>query len=234
MAQYNMYKLSAKQWNPFVGCKFSCVYCKPSFQAQLKRWAKGKCENCYNYVPHAHPERLDAPLPRTGHMQFIFTLADSDPAFCPTDYLSVIAGRMKRESGKMFLLQSKDPSTFARVEWPVNCILGTTVETNRSELYKNERISSAPLPAKRVEDLAKLDHPLKMLTMEPIMDFDTEHMVAYAEAVRPCMVWLGYDSKKCGLPEPSLEKFKELYWELGKRGFVVILKIVRGFCNDEK
>jgi len=36
--QKNMYQLSAKQWNPFAGCKHNCIYCGSSFQAQLKRY----------------------------------------------------------------------------------------------------------------------------------------------------------------------------------------------------
>lgn len=58
----NMYKLSIKQWNPFVGCKHQCIYCKDSFQLQLKRWAKKNCKKCYDFVPHSHPERLTQPL----------------------------------------------------------------------------------------------------------------------------------------------------------------------------
>jgi len=45
--------------------------------------------------------------------------------------------------------------------------------------------------------------------------------------VNPCMVWLGYDSTDCHLPEPELQKIKQLYWELGTRGFTVILKNIR-------
>ena len=33
----NMYELSVKSWNPFVGCEHDCVYCRSSFQRQLKR-----------------------------------------------------------------------------------------------------------------------------------------------------------------------------------------------------
>jgi len=186
----------------------------------------GNCQKCYDYTPHEHPGRLDQPLPKTGYMQFIFTLANSDPAFCSTDYLEKIAGRIRKEPNKTFLIQSKQPSTFNRVKWPNNVILGTTVETNKCEIYKG--ISRAPLPPLRVAELAKIDHPLKMLIMEPILDFDEDTIIAYAEVVNPCMIWLGYDSKNCGLPEPSLDKFMKLYWELGRRGFTVILKSVRG------
>ena len=83
----NMYKLSVSQWSPFAGCKHDCIYCKSSFQRQLKRWAKKKCPSCYEFVPHAHHERLDQSLPNTGHMQFIFTCSSGDMRYLGTPYL---------------------------------------------------------------------------------------------------------------------------------------------------
>jgi hypothetical protein len=41
------------------------------------------------------------------------------------------------------------------------------------------------------------------------------------------MVWLGYDSRNSHLPEPPLDKVKQLHWELGRRGYSVILKKIR-------
>jgi len=221
----NMYKLSVKQWNPFVGCLHNCVYCKPSFQAQLKRWAKGRCRDCYEWKPHIHPERLKQPLPSTRYMQFIFTCSNGDIAFCSTAYLERIIGRILGEPDKTFLIQSKDPRTFYRVSWPRNLILGTTIETNRDELYKG--ISQAPKPSDRYRVFRYIKHPLKMVTVEPCIDFAVYTMLAWIEDINPCMIWLGYDSKKNYLPEPPLEKVKRVYWELGKRGFTVILKTIR-------
>lgn len=221
----NMYKLSVRRWNPWVGCKFDCVYCKPSFQAQLKR-QKHRCRQCYNYEPHMHPERLGQRLPNTKFMQFIFACSNGDIAFCPTRYLEQIVRCMELAILKTFLLQSKNPATFNRVGFPIrNVILGTTIETNRDDLAK--KVSKAPPPSIRIRDFLQVRHPLKMLTIEPVMDFDLEKMVAIVEAVNPVMVWMGYDSKKCNLPEPYLHKFKHLHWELAKKGFTVMLKTVR-------
>jgi hypothetical protein len=47
------------------------------------------------------------------------------------------------------------------------------------------------------------------------------------------MVWLGYDSGKNKLPEPELEKVKNLHWELAKKGFVVILKTIRKAWHEK-
>ena len=222
----NMYKLSVSQWSPFAGCKHDCIYCKSSFQRQLKRWAKKNCPGCYEFVPHAHPERLDQSLPNTGHMQFIFTCSSGDIACCDdTSYLERIIDRIRRERNKTFLIQSKDPKTFNRAVFPKNVILGTTLETNRDELC--EKVSKAPKPSQRYKDFLEVTHDLKMLTIEPVMDFDLDVMVDWVENINPCMVWLGYDSGKNRLPEPELEKVRNLQWELAKRGFVVVLKTIR-------
>jgi len=221
----NMYRLSVKQWSPFVGCKHNCVYCKSSFQAQLKRWAKKNDPECYEFEPHEHPERLNQKLPRTGYMQFIFTCASGDISFCTTEYLMKIITRIRSEPDKSFLIQSKDPATFNRVTFPRNVILGTTLETNRDDLYK--RISKAPKPSRRYGDFVAVKHTTKMVTIEPVIDFDLKVLVSWMENINPCMVWLGYDSRSNHLPEPKLEKVTRLYWELGRRGFVTVLKKIR-------
>jgi hypothetical protein len=221
----NMYRLSVKQWSPFAGCQHKCAYCANSFQLQLKRWAKKNCKKCFDFVPHEHPDRLGQSLPSTGFLQFIFTCSSGDIAFCPTDYLMRIISRIEDEPDKTFLIQSKNPATFNRARFPRNVILGTTIETNRDDVCKP--FAEAPAPSQRYADFLEVDHPLKMMTIEPVMVFDLPVMIEWVERLNPVMVWLGYDSKRAGLPEPELNEVKNLYWELGKRGFVVILKRIR-------
>ena len=225
MTKNNMYKLSVNQWNPFAGCEHECIYCKSSFQRQLKRWAKKNCPGCYAFTPHTHPERLDQRLPRTQYMQFIFTCSSGDIAFCSTEYLEEIITRIRSQPDRAFLIQSKDPGTFDRVVFPKNVVLSTTLETNRDGLC--EGISKAPKPSQRYKDFLEVKHHLKMVTIEPVIDFDSNVMIDWIENINPCMVWLGYDSGKNRLPEPKLEKVMSLNWELAKRGFVVVLKTIR-------
>ena len=221
----NMYKLSVNQWNPFVGCRHDCIYRINSFQRQLKRWAKKNCDECYDFAPHTHPERHNQSLPKTRYIQFIFTCSSGDIAFCRIDYLEEIIARIQSDPDRTFLIQSKNPKTFKRVIFPKNVILGTTLETNKDELC--EGISKAPKPSQRYKDFLEVNHPLKMVTIEPVIDFDLNVMIDWIGNINPCMVWLGYDSGKNKLPEPKLEKVKSLHWELAKSGFVVVLKTIR-------
>jgi len=217
----NMYPHSVKQWNPFVGCRYKCSYCTTSFQTQLKRWGKNNCQDCYDFKPHFHPERLEVYLPQTGYMQFIFACANGDVSFCRDEWFEQILDRIRKDKGRTFLIQSKNPAYFLKWDFPSNVILGTTIETNRDVGFSN-----APCASKRYADFLRVDHNPKMVTIEPVMDFDLDTVVEWIKTINPVMVWLGYNSKSRILPEPNPEKFRELYFELGKSGFTVFLKTV--------
>jgi hypothetical protein len=123
-------------------------------------------------------------------MQFIFTCSSGDIAFCPTEYLERIITRIRSEPDRTFLVQSKDPCTFNKVILPKNVILGTTLETNKDELC--EGISKAPNPSQRYKDFFRVNHPLKMVTIEPVIDFDLDVMIDWVEntlclrCIKPC------------------------------------------------
>jgi len=155
-------------------------------------------------------------------MQFIFTCSNGDVAFCKTESLRKIVDRIRSESSKTFLIQSKDPEKFNRLIFPDNVILGITLETNRNKNYG--KYSKAPIPSKRYGDFLAVKHPLKMVTVEPVMDFDLNVMVHWIKKINPCMVWIGYDSKSNKLPEPELLKVLELHWQLSKAHITTILK----------
>ena len=221
----NMYELSIEQWNPFVGCKFDCIYCEASFKRQAKR-QKQRCIDCYNYTPHTHPNRLNTNLPKTSKDEFVFTCASGDVSFCSVSFLKKIIKRIEDNPNKTFLIQSKNPKTFKRTIFPDNVILGITLETNRDKLYS--KIGKAPKPSQRFKDFLKIYHPRKMITIEPILDFDLDVMIKWMKKIKPVVVWMGYDSKKgCDLPEPKLKKFNSLKNALVKAGIKVKMKTVR-------
>jgi len=222
----NMYSEAIYRWNVFVGCMYDCSYCKKSFQAQMKRQKpvidkngkKRGCQQCYDYFPHFHEERLDNLLPRTNGDQFIWVGGSGDVAFCYPFEMLKILDKIKEYPNRTFFFQTKDPEFFAQWDFPENVILGITLETNHDTFL----FSKAPMPLERFIEFLKIKHPRKIITIEPIMKFNLEQMVDWCVEINPERIYIGYDSKKNKLREPSLEKTKE---------FIKLLKFFLPNCK---
>ena len=230
----NMYA-DTKTWNPFVGCAFGCTYCVPSFQAQKKR-QKHDCDDCYRYKPHQHADRLGK-IPQDAGT--IFVCGAADMKFCKPDFMLKILGDIKAATEKRqgqkkqtFYLQSKQPEYFEPYLdlLPDNVVLVTTLETNRDKGY--DEVSEAPPPSKRFKQFLALAYPRKVVTIEPVMDFDTEPFAKWISQIEPERVWLGYNSREASvmLPEPSHKKLMEFAGLLVKHGIEVWGKDWRGLA----
>jgi len=206
----NMYLDSKRQWNVIVGCEFNCKYCINSFQRQMKR-QKHNCIKCYNYEPHFHPERLKKSLPRTEGDEFIWCCSSGDISFAKEEWMDKIIERIKELPNRTFFFQTKDPSCFYKYSFPDNVILGITLESNRDYL-----VTKAPFPWQRYNDFSKLDFKRKIVTIEPIMQFDLEIFVEWIKNIDPIRVYMGYDTKISNLTEPKLSEFLELWSELNR------------------
>lgn len=231
MSGSNMYE-EARTWNPFKGCDFDCVYCRPSFQKQAKRQMH-LCGQCYSYVPHCHPSRLG----RIPSAKIVFVAGNGDLAFCPPAFLNQILDSIERHNRrcphKTYYLQSKAPACLEPVlhRLPQNVILVTTLETNRDEGY--HLIARAPVPSERYLQFLNLVHPRKVVTIEPVMDFDLEVFASWIIKVEPEYVWLGLNSRpgQVQLPEPPAWKLRALVQTLSQAGVQVRFKEMRGVDN---
>lgn len=224
----NMYA-DAKTWNPFKGCDFDCTYCVPSFQRQSKR-QKALCLDCYDYTPHCHDDRLKK-IPSAG---IVFVCGNADISFCPPDFTQKIIDQIvehnERAPHKTYYFQSKRPEYFREflASFPKNVILLTTLETNRDEGYGS--ISKAPCPTDRFQQFRALDYPRKVVTIEPILDFDLNEFASWIKSIHPDYVWLGFNSKpeSVTLPEPPEENVQKLAEQLIAAGIEVRGKTLRG------
>jgi len=225
MSKTNMYT-GAKTWNPFKGCHFGCKYCKPSFQAQAKRQLHN-CKQCYEFVPHGHPTRLKN-IPSAS---IVFVAGNGDIAFADPTYVRLIIEAIRKRGGNQtFYLQSKRPEYMAQFIdiLPATVALVTTLETNRDKGYSE--ISKAPAPSERYRQFLALNYPRKIVTIEPVLDFDTDVFADWILAIEPEYVWLGFNSrpKQVILPEPPTDKLQEFVRILATEGIEVRGKQLRG------
>lgn len=74
--------------------------------------------------------------------------------------------------------------------------------------------------------------PPKMVSIEPILDFDLDVMLVWLRNIEPQFVSIGADSKGHNLPEPSPGKVRELVNELSKFTEVKVKSNLGRLCQD--
>lgn len=247
----NMYK-DTVTWNPFVGCAYNCTYCKPSFQKLVKLAgtkktnSQSECRSCQDYLPHEHEKRLDLESSYTKSKfkeSTIFVCGISDIFFATAEYMKKIFKIMRedKKDDRLWFIQSKNPKCFGQYLklLPQNTYLLTTLETNRGQDY--DKVSQAPVPSQRFKDFMALKWNNKIVTVEPIMDFDMDTFVNWITSIKPKAVFIGYNSHPTTVPlqEPDMEKTLDLIVALKNKGIRVLLKKMRkmayrDFSQDEK
>ena len=213
----NMYPWVTHTWNPIKGrCPHECAYC------YMKRyWYRLK-------EPHLDEKSLKDNL-GYGNVIFVGSSIDMWADEIPDEWIVKILDYLNTYPDNIYLFQSKNPHRFALYfqDFPPNVILGTTIETNRNI----ENITKAPSPVNRYMHMLN-DFPRKMVSIEPIMDFDLDEMVRWIEDIQPTFVSIGADSKGNNLPEPPSYKIKALIDKLEKITEVRIKKNLGRLINE--
>ncbi len=224
-----MYK-EVKTWNPQVGCKYDCTYCRPSYKRLLHRvWAcQGmKCDGCKDFHPHEHPDRLEG-FPSKQY-KLVWACAHGDITFGRPEFIRKVIEEANRYTDREFYWQSKNPACFEQylsLFSVSNTILLTTLETNRDMGYSN--ISKAPPPSTRYKAFRDIKWKRKIVTVEPVMDFDEDVFYNWILEIKPEAVWIGYNSHpNVRLPEPPLGKTMHFIEQLEERGINVRKKLMR-------
>jgi DNA repair photolyase len=195
----NMYGWLDATWNTVKGkCPHDCEYC------YMKKWGE---------QPELHFDEKELKID-LGKDNFIFVgsscdlFADAIPEKWVVDTLSHC-----NKFDNKYLFQSKNPERIITMRHHLpdydHVILGTTIESNRT--FKG--MCKAPTPIKRAKEIVRAQFfgYKTMITIEPIMQFDLEDMVAIIELCSPQFVNLGANTNsKVKLQEPRSEKIMAL------------------------
>lgn len=189
----NMYAFITHTWNPIKGkCLHNCTYC------YMRRW-------------DLKPVRLDEKDLRTdlGEGKFIFIGSGTDMFAdnIPIEWIESVLKVCWEYPGNQYLFQTKNPNRFKEYTFPDNTVLGTTIESNR----RHDCMGTTVTPYYRAMYMSELDPKYdRMVTIEPVMDFDTDYLVEMIEMIDPDWVNLGADSGGNNLREPDTKKLREL------------------------
>jgi DNA repair photolyase len=187
----NMYGFATHTWNTVKGkCYHDCSYC------YMKRFV-------------LKPVRFDEKELNTdlGKDNFIFVGSSCDmfAENIPVEWIDKTIDHCRNYDNR-YLFQTKNPSNFIDIDFPENTILCTTVESNRNyfEIYNN-----SPKIGNRISSFKFIESKLKMITIEPILNFDIDELLKIITDINPFQVNIGADSNGHHLPEPSEEKLQE-------------------------
>lgn len=165
-----------------------------------------------------HQERLDNWGTKPKNI-FIGSAADMWIEAVPDLWLREVLAHCRDYSKHLYLFLTKYPYRYVNMlskeTFPPRCILGTTIETNRSTID----ISKAIPTLERLNAMVSVREVMPpgmqtMISIEPILQFDVEAVVQWVEMAKPDYVSIGADSKNCGLAEPTSMEVCQLIYEL--------------------
>ena len=198
IAKGNMYPWVDVLWNPITGkCPHECVYCYMNMfpQRELRLNEKFLKDNL-------------------GESKTIFVGSGTDMFAdkVPREWIERVLEKCRMYAGNTYLFQTKNPAKFWYFDhlFPRTTIFGVTLETNRDITD----VSLAPSPKSRASNMHEWFMKRKMISIEPILDFDLEPFVEMIKGIKPEFVSIGADSKGHNLAEPSKEKVEALIAEL--------------------
>jgi len=220
-----MFNIVTATWNPISGCLYNCEYC------WARELALTKLKNSHRYSRGFKPSLNEKEFRvkfKKGDLIFVSDMGDMFGDFIPDTWIKQVLDHIRQFPEADFLFMTKNPKRYLKLLTyiPENAILGTTIETTNDEIVKTGKITRAPLPTERYEAMKALDWKRKMVSIEPVLDFELNTFSKWIETINPFIVYVGYDNYCHKLREPTLRKTNELIDRL-KETSLVIRKTIR-------
>ena len=196
-------------WNPIFGCLYRCQYC------WARDWAEKRHGRAFN--PEFRPwklRELKSIIHRNpGKEIFVCDYGEMWGSWVPDKWIKAVLNECRRYPKATFLFLTKNPARYYEFldELPENSILGATLESNI-----DWGLTRAPSPYERYRAMRDLPWRNKMVSIEPVLDFNLETMVKWIREIRPVFIYIGYDNHNKRLPEPLQAKTRKLVERLGE------------------
>jgi hypothetical protein len=207
----NMYGFVTHTWNTIKGeCPHGCTYC------YMKRFGKQK-------PPHLDESEFKTNL-GTGNYIFVGSSIDMFAESMPGEWTYETLRYCKSFDNK-YLFHTKNPLNLSEyyyfLMFPEKTVFCTTIETNR---YEEKIMGNSPSPEFRSLKFQWGKRENKMITIEPVMDFDIEPFAEMIQRINPFQINIGADSGGNNLPEPSKDKLQIFISVLQELGYNIHLK----------
>lgn len=215
-----MFSIVTATWNPISGCIYNCSYCWARDLATTKlknshRYSKG-------FKPNLNLREFSTRFVKDD-LIFVCDMGDMFADFIPDDWIERVLDHTRKFPEADFLYMTKNPVRYLELlpYIPQNAILGATIETTDDEIIQTDKLSNAPHPSQRYKAMRTLDWSRKIISIEPILDFDLSIFSRWIKDIKPLIVFVGYDNYSHGLREPTLKQTNELISVLSKTSLVI-------------
>lgn len=215
-----MFNIVTATWNPISGCLYNCNYCWARDLATTKlknsqRYSKG-------FKPSLNEKEFNQRFGK-GDLIFVSDMGDMFGDFTPDNWIKQVFDHIRQFPEADFLFMTKNPRRYLSLLplIPKNAILGATIETNNDEIIQTDKVSCAPFPSDRYEAMKTLEWNRKIVSIEPILDFDRITFSAWIQDINPIVVYVGYDNYSHKLREPTLKQTNSLLDNLPASSLVI-------------
>ena len=227
-----MFSIVTATWNPISGCLYNCNYCWAKNFAltrlnTTKRYSKG-------FIPSLNESEFKVKFSK-GELIFVSDMGDMFSEFISDEWIKQVLDHIRKFPETYFLFMTKNPKRYIDLlpYIPDNAILGATIETTSDEIIQIDQVSTAPFPSQRYEAMKSLNWDNKIISIEPVIDFDLNTFIKWIEDIKPFIVYVGYDNYRHKLREPTLEKTMNLMNKLADTA-IVIKKTLRLSTSEDK